>query len=45
VSQLSPSDALVIVGGPIASNVDLLTAPKDGDAARSIPIQLKELLP
>jgi hypothetical protein len=46
--SLSPncrSDALVIFGGPIGSNVDLLVAPKDGGAARSMPIQLKELLP
>ena len=45
VSQLSPSDALVIFGGPIGSNVDLMVTPKDGDAAQSMPIQLKELLP
>jgi C-terminal processing protease CtpA/Prc len=45
VSQLSPSDALVIFGGPVGSNVDLLVTPKGGDAARSMPIQLKELLP
>ena len=45
VSQLSPSDALVIFGGPIGSNVDLLVTPKDSGAARSVPIQLKELLP
>jgi C-terminal processing protease CtpA/Prc len=45
VSQLSPSDALVIFGGPIGSNVDLLVTPKDGGAARSMHIQLEELLP
>jgi hypothetical protein len=45
VSELSPSDALVIFGGPIGSNVDLLVTPKDGGAARSMPIRLKEMLP
>ena len=44
-SRLAPSDALVIFAGPIGSNVDLLVTPKDGGAARSIHIQLKELLP
>ena len=45
VSQLSPSDALVIFGGPIGSNVDLQVTPKDGGDARSVQLQLKELLP
>jgi hypothetical protein len=45
VSQLSPSDALVIFAGPIGSNVDLLVTPKDAGTARSMHIQLKELLP
>jgi C-terminal processing protease CtpA/Prc len=45
VSQLSPSDALVIFGGPIGSKVDLLVTPKDRGAARSMHIQLEELLP
>jgi hypothetical protein len=45
VSKLSPSDALVIFGGPIGSNVDLLVTPKDGGDARSVQLQLKELLP
>jgi hypothetical protein len=45
VSQLSPSDALVIFGGPIGSNVDLLITPKNGGDARSVQLQLKELLP
>jgi hypothetical protein len=43
-SQLSPSDALVIFGGPIGSNVDLLVTPKDGGAARSMQIRLEELI-
>ena len=45
VSQLSPSDALVIFGGPIGSNVDLQVTSKDGGDARSVQLQLKELLP
>ena len=45
VSQLAPSDALVIFAGPIGSNIDLLVTPKDGGAARLMPIQLEELLP
>jgi membrane-associated protease RseP (regulator of RpoE activity) len=45
VSQLAPSDALVIFSGPIGSNVDLLVTPKDGGAARPVHIQLQELLP
>jgi hypothetical protein len=45
VSQLSPSDALVIFGGPIGSNVDLRVTPRDGGDARSVQLQLKELLP
>jgi hypothetical protein len=45
VSQLAPSDALVIFGGPIGSDVDLMVTPKDGGATRSMHIQLKELLP
>jgi hypothetical protein len=45
VSQLSPSDALVIFGGPVGSNVDLQVTPKDGVDARSVQLQLKELLP
>jgi hypothetical protein len=45
VSQLSPSDALVIFSGPIGSNVDLLVTPKAGGAARLMKIQLEELLP
>ncbi|HEY6620223.1 MAG TPA: PDZ domain-containing protein [Steroidobacteraceae bacterium] len=45
VSQLAPSDALVIFSGPIGSDVDLLVTPKDGGAARLMHIQLTELLP
>ena len=45
VSQLAPSDALVIFAGPIGSKVDLLVTPKDSGAPRSIEIQLEELLP
>ena len=45
VSQLAPSDALVIFAGPIGSKVDLLVTPKDSGAPRSIEIQLDELRP
>lgn len=45
VSQLEPSDALVIFAGPIGSNVDLRLTPKDGGAARLVHIQPEELLP
>jgi C-terminal processing protease CtpA/Prc len=45
VSQLSPSDALVIFSGPIGSNIDLQVKPKDGGDARSVQLQLNELLP
>jgi C-terminal processing protease CtpA/Prc len=45
VSQLAPSDALVIFGGPIGSSVDLQIKPEDGGDVRSVRFQLKELLP
>lgn len=45
VSQLAPSDALVIFAGRIDSIVDLQVMPKDGGTARSIPVRLKELIP
>jgi hypothetical protein len=45
VSQLAPSDALVIFGGPIGSNVDLQIMPEDDGEVRSVRFQLKELLP
>jgi PDZ domain len=45
VSELAPSDALVIFSGPVGSNIDLQVKPKDGGDVRSIRFQLKELLP
>jgi membrane-associated protease RseP (regulator of RpoE activity) len=45
VSQLAPSDALVIFSGPVGSNIDLQVKPKDGGEIRSVRFQLKELLP
>jgi hypothetical protein len=45
VSQLAPSDALVIFAGAVGSNVDLQVKPKDGGEVRSVRFQLQELLP
>jgi PDZ domain len=45
VSQLAPSDALVIFAGAVGSNVDLQVKPKDGGDVRSVRFQLQELLP
>jgi hypothetical protein len=45
VSQLAPSDALVIFGGPIGSKIDLQVKPKDSSDARSVDFELKEMLP
>jgi Aspartyl protease/PDZ domain len=45
VSQLAPTDALVIFSGPVGSNIDLQVKPKDGGDVRSVRFQLKELLP
>ena len=45
VSQLAPSDALVIFSGPVGSNIDLQVKPKDDGEIRSVRFQLKELLP
>jgi hypothetical protein len=45
VSQLAPSDALVIFSGPVGSNIDLQVKPKDDGEIQSVRFQLKELLP
>jgi hypothetical protein len=45
VSQLAPSDALVIFSGPVGSNIDLQVKPKDDGEIRSVRCQLKEMLP
>lgn len=45
MSQLAPSDVLVIFSGPVGSNMDLQVEPKDGGDVRSVRFQLQELLP
>ena len=45
VSQLAPTDALIIFSGPVGSNIDMQVEPKDGGDVQSVRFQLQELLP
>ena len=44
-SQLAVSDAALIFGGPVGSDVELLVAPKEGGDRQPRHVQLQELLP